>query len=151
MRCFMFPLLCLFALPLSAQGTGSHACASVAGAAARLACYDKAFPPPVEVIEAETEKAEAEFGLNRPRDTLLNPGQTLEQADPERIESRVTSVTQGGQRSFHLENGQVWTQTDARSIGHVKVGDVVQVRRAVLGGYQLVMPNGVSLRVRRAR
>lgn len=150
MRCLLLSLLGLFAPPLAAQ-QASHACASVAEPAARLACYDKTFPPPPEVIEAATEKAQADFGLNKPRDPLRNPGQSVEQADPGRIESRVTKVDHGGQRSFHLENGQIWTQADSISSGHMQAGDTVQVRKGILGGYLLVMPNGVALRVRRTR
>lgn len=152
MRSFLFLLMSLFALPLAAQ-TPTHACAGVVDPAARLACYDKAFPPPPEVIEAAVEKAQADFGLEKPGDPLLGPGQTVEQADPERIESRVARVDYGssGQRVFALENGQVWTQTEARSSGHLQPGELVQVRKAILGGYHLVMPNGVSLRVRRTR
>ncbi|MCD9027519.1 type VI secretion protein [Luteimonas sp. BDR2-5] len=152
MRRLSLLLLWWFALPLAAQ-QASHGCASVAEPAARLACYDEAFPPPPEVIEAATERAQADFGLNTPRGSLRNPGQTVEQADPERIESRVVRVDhdRGGQRSFALENGQVWAQTESRSGGHVQSGDVVQLRKGTLGSYQLVMPNGVVLRVRRVR
>lgn len=152
MRCLPSVFLCFLALPLAAQ-PGSHPCASVVGASARLACYDRAFPPPPEVIEAAAEKAQADFGLDRPGNELLDPGQTAGQADPERIESRVVKVDQvgGGQRRFSLENGQDWTQTDSRSGGHVQAGDVVQVRKAIFAGYHLVMPNGVIVRVRRTR
>ncbi|TWT21165.1 hypothetical protein FQY83_07315 [Luteimonas marina] len=144
-------ILLLLALPAAAQQP-THACASEAQAAARLACYDKAFPPPPEVIEAATEQAQADFGLNKPRDPLLNPGQTVEQADPERIESRVAKVDHyNGQRVFRLENGQVWTQAESRGSGHVQAGEVVQVRKGLLGTYMLIMPNGVALRVRRTR
>lgn len=151
MRCLLPMFLWLLALPVAAQ-QASHACANVGEPAARLACYDQAFPPPPEVIEAATEQAQADFGFNKPRDTLLNPGQAVEQADPERIESRVAKVAHNnGQRVFTLENGQVWTQAESRSSGHVQAGEVVQVRKGMLGTYMLVMPNGVTLRVRRTR
>lgn len=140
----------LFALPLAAQQP-SHDCASVPEPAKRLACYDEAFPPSSETMAAAADKAQADFGLSQRRESLSNPGQTAEQSDPERIESQVIRVDHGGQRSFHLENGQVWTQTDARSTGHAKAGDVVQVRKAMMSGYQLIMPNGISVRVRRTR
>lgn len=153
MRCLLFPLLYSFALPLAAQQP-THACAGVAEAAARLACYDEAFPPPPAVIEAATAKAQADFGLEKRRgEALRNPGQTVDQAEPERIQGRVTRVDHGsgGQRTFHLENGQAWALAEARSIGQVREGDVVQVRKAMLSGYTLVAPNGVTLRVRRVR
>jgi hypothetical protein len=150
MRYILLSLLWLFAPPLAAQEPG-HACARVAGSAARLACYDKVFPPPPEVNEEAARQVEADFGLNKPREPLRNPGQTVEQADPERIETRVVKVDydRSGLRSFNLENGQVWMQAESRSTGHVQAGDAVQVRKGLLGVYQLVMPNGVTLRVRR--
>ena len=152
MRCVLLVLLGLSASPLAAQPP-SHACASVSGATDRLACYDKAFPPPAEVIAEANQQAQADFGLSGPRDSLRNPGQTAEQANPERIESRVVKVDHGsgGQRRFQLENGQVWALTEARSIGQVPEGAMVQVRKAMLSGYTLVAPNGVTLRVRRVR
>ena len=146
----LLPLL-LFAPSLAAQ-QASHPCAGVPEPAARLACYDEAFPLPPQVVEAATAKAQADFGLGKASDGLRNPGQTVAQADPDRIEGRVTRVDHGvGQRSFHLEGGQVWTQVDSRTGGSVQAGDTVQVRKAVLGGYSLVTPQGVVLRVRRIR
>ncbi|MGY1408626.1 hypothetical protein ACW5EG_03470 [Luteimonas sp. A611] len=152
MRCLLLSPLWLLALPLAAQQP-THACASVAQAEDRLACYDKAFPLSLEVSEAATEKAQADFGLDRPREPLRNPGQAAEPADADRIESQVIKVDyeRNGQRSFSLDNGQVWTQAESRSSGHVAAGDVVQVRKGLLGSYQLVTPAGVLLRVRRAR
>ena len=152
MRCSLLSLLCLVAAPVGAQQP-THACTTVADAAARLACYDKAFPVPVEVIKAANQKAEAEFGWNSPTEKLRNPGQSAEEADPKRIESRVVKVDHmsNGYRRFELENGQAWTLTEAQSSGHVKAGDTVQVRKGLVAGYMLVTPSGVSLRVRRAR
>lgn len=151
-RCLLLLFLCLPALPLTAQ-VPAHACARVAEPAARLGCYDEAFPPPPEVHEAAAAKAQGDFGLDRPRESLRNPGQSVEEADPERIESRVVKVdyAHNGQRSFSLENGQVWRQSESRSIGHVRAGDVVQVRKALMGSYMLLTPDGVGLRVSRAR
>lgn len=151
MRCLSISLLWMFASPVAAH-QATHACASVAEPASRLACYDAAFPPAPEVLEAAEELVQADFGLNKRREPLRNPGQTVEQADPEHIESRVTKVDYGSSgRSFHLENGQIWSQTESRSGGHVKSGDTVQVRKGLLGSYMLVTAKGVSLRVRRAR
>lgn len=152
MRRILPLLMWLFALPLAAQQP-THPCAGVVEPAARLACYDGAFPPPPEVGEAAAQRAHADFGLVRQHDSLRNPGQMTGQSDPERIESRVAKVNHasGGQRGFHLENGQVWTQTESSSLGHVRAGDLVQVRKGLVGGYQLVTLGGVALRVRRAR
>ncbi len=142
----------LLAPSLAAQPV-LHTCASVAEPAARLACYDKAFPPPPAVHAAAAEKAQADFGLNKSREPLLNPGQTPEEAAPERIDSRVTKVEygRGGQRSFTLESGQIWTQAESRSSGHVQAGESVQLRKGLMGRYMLVTPAGVRLGVRRTR
>lgn len=153
-----FPILLLLLLQgvpaaLFAQGGAGHPCAAIASPLDRLACYDKAFPPPLHVIEAAAKRAQADFGLKDSRESMRNPGQEAAQADPESINSRVAKVDYGrnGQRSIELENGQVWTLTEAGSSGHVRTGDDVQVRKGMLAGYVLVTPGGVTLRVRRLR
>ena len=152
MRSLLLLPLVLLSLPLSAQQP-THGCAGVAEPAARLACYDEAFPPLPEAIEAATARARADFGLDRQPDPLRNPGQSAQQADPERIESRVVKVDHDGatQSGFHLENGQVWVRAQSGSSGRVQAGDSVQVRKGLMGSYQLVTPNGVTFRVRRIR
>ncbi|MET0329769.1 MAG: hypothetical protein ABW163_13520 [Luteimonas sp.] len=152
MRYFLPSLLLLLASPVTAQ-QNSHHCATVPEAAARLLCYDRAYPPSPEVLEAATARARADFGLSTPRDPLRNAGQAGGEEAPERIESRVIKVDygRGGQRNFTLENGQVWMQTEARSSGHVRVDERVEVRTGIMGGYQLITAAGVALRVRRAR
>ncbi len=139
--------LLLVALPAASQQP-THACASVVEAAARLACYDKAFPLSEHTSQMVNGIAKADFGLNKPRGSL---GPAPDQAEPESIESRVTKVEQenGVQRTFHLENGHVWTRTQTDRNGHVNVGDQVKVRKALMAGYVLVTPSGVFVRVRR--
>lgn len=148
-------LLILLGAPaaLLAQALPGHPCAAIAVASKRLTCYDKAFPPPLHVLQAANQAAQAGFGLNTPREVLRNPGQEAGQASPESVTSRVAKVEYGrsGQRNFQLENGQVWVLTEASSPGHVQAGDNVQVRKAMLAGYVLVTPSGVALRVRRLR
>ncbi len=150
MYCLAFPLL-LLASGSVAQPAG-HPCASEVDREARLACYDRAFPPSPEVHEAARERAEAGFGLAAAKDPSRKGGR-LDEDDPDRIQSRVTRVDNPGssQRTFRLENGQAWTQTDARSAGLVRAGDTVEVRKGLMGGYLLVMPNGIAVRVRRTR
>ena len=151
MRRFSLWLLCAFSLPLAAQPV-AHPCATVAPSAERLACYDRAFPPPPEVHVVANELARADFGFDQPRKSSRDPVQTVKEADADRIESTVVEVDHGRNgRGFKLENGQVWVQTDARSGGQVRAGDTVRVSRAILAGYQLATPNGVVLRVRRTR
>ncbi|MCX7556931.1 hypothetical protein OS187_08885 [Xanthomonadaceae bacterium JHOS43] len=139
MRSLSILLICLLAPPLSAE-TGRHPCAKVPDPSTRLACYDNAFPPDPDTISGAADTARGDFGLEKP-------------TEPEHVESRVLSVDygRGGSRSFALENGQLWVQTDAKTNGHVKTGDTVTVRRGIVGNYVLTTSNGVFLRVRRVR
>lgn len=136
-----------------ARAADSHPCAVVPGAAERLACYDKAFPPPPEVHAAAARQAERDFGLERKPVVVLNPGQTPADADPDRIEARVASVDHGraGRRAIALENGQVWTLVEPTSSGPLRPGDTVTMRKGLLGSFLLTTPSGVTLRVRRTR
>lgn len=152
MRWTALPIMWLLAFPLAAQET-THPCALLAGAAARLACYDAAFPLSADVLEAEAQQAQAAFGLNGPQAPSRSTDGRGEGAGSDGFEGRVVKVDYGpgGLRSFSFENGQVWTQTEARGSGHVQDGQVAQLRKGILGSYQLVTPAGVVLRVRRSR
>lgn len=144
--------LCLsaFAAPASAQT--SHPCAQVAQPQARLTCYDKAFPPPPEVNEVAAKQAVADFGLNKPAESLRNPQQSVAEVSPDRIESTIAGIDWIGvsTRSIRLENGQVWTQTES-NIASLREGDSVTVSKGLLGNYLLITQSGVRLRVRRTR
>lgn len=148
----LLALACLSPLQAIAADA-THPCAPVTEPAERLACYDKAFPPPAEVYEAAEKKAVAEFGLGQNPGNLANPGQSRGDVEPERIDSLISKVEygSGGSRTFRLENGQAWRLTEASSAGHVSEGDSVVVRKSLIGSYQLVTPSGVLLRVRRVR
>jgi hypothetical protein len=145
-----------FALLLSAVSVpawaASHPCATVVDPAARLACYDKAFPPAPEVKEAAARRGIDDFGIQRTQAPLVTAGQTQDQADPDRIEATVAKVVHAGAgRTVTLANGQVWMVTEATSRGPIREGDVVAVRKGVMGNYVLVTADGVGLRVRRVR
>lgn len=152
MRWTALPILWLFAFPLAAQ-EAAHPCALLAAPAARLACYDAAFPLSADVLEVEAQQAQAAFGLTGPQAPSRSADDRVEGTDSDGFEGRVVEVDYGpgGLRSFRFENGQVWTQTEARGSGHVQDGQVVQLRKGLLGSYQLVTPAGVVLRVRRSR
>lgn len=146
-------LLSCLALPVLAFAADpGHPCASVADPAARLACYDEAFPPAPEVREAAVDQAREDFGLKREAPALANPGQPASELDPDRIESRVSKVVyHNGGRTISLENGQSWRLTEATSRGHVNEGEVVVVRKGLMGNFMLVTAAGAGLRVRRVR
>lgn len=153
-------LLCLCAgllLSSVAIGAASHPCAREVDAEARLACYDRAFPPVAEALGAapvqrSEDELRQEFGLTM---------RELEERKPEadrapqidRIEATVARVRplQGGQREVVLDNGQVWRVTDGGSRGPLSAGDAISIRRTFAGGYLLSKPGGIGLRVRRLR
>ncbi|NYZ63563.1 hypothetical protein [Luteimonas deserti] len=132
-----------------AHADAGHPCAATPEPASRLACYDLAFPPPAEVREASAARAVQEFGLPRASPVLRNPGQPDEEADPTRIEGRVSQVVQeGGRRVVVFDGGQRWA-IEPGAIAPLKSGDVVEVRRGALGSHLLKTAGGVSLRARR--
>jgi len=133
----------------------SHACAGVAEAAARLACYDKAFPPAAGAttladVEARRQRAVEEFGLNR-QQVIERLPEPLREAEPDRIEGTVKGVVvrATGERVVTLESGQVWVLTQVTSRGRLAAGDRVTIREAALGSYMLVTSKGVALRAKR--
>lgn len=128
----------------------AHPCAPVLDPVERLACYDRAFPPPPEVHEAAARKAVDDFG--RPPAPQLANARPTDEADPERIQGKVARIVYGqGTRTVTLDNGQAWMLTEATSRGPVAEGDTVAVRKGVMGNYILVTPAGVGLRARRVR
>jgi len=130
----------------------AHPCAVTPQPADRLACYDRAFPPPAEVNTAAAAQAVQAFGLGNAPTPLRNPGQSTEDANPEQIEGRVAQVRQAasGPRVVELENGQKWT-IDTGSAASIQPGDLVQLRKGALGSYLLRTAGGISLRARRVR
>lgn len=151
---FLRPLLVALAFPgaILAQPVAEHPCASTPDPTGRLACYDRAFPPPPEVREAAAARAVEDFGLRqRSRDAtpLANPGQPAHELEPDAIEARVNRVeTTGGRRWLTLDNGQRWT-VPAGASGALAAGDPVRITRGALGGHLLRTPGGVTLRARR--
>lgn len=124
-------------------------------ASARLACYDKAFPPvagaaTVADAEARRQQAAEDFGLNRKQLVEREPERAREIL-PDRIQGVVRGVLErpDGERVVMLESGQVWLLTEVTSRGRLKQGDPVTIREAALGSYMLVTAKGVALRARR--
>ncbi|MFT4248719.1 MAG: hypothetical protein QM581_11960 [Pseudomonas sp.] len=138
--------LLAFASPGHAQESG-HACANVVGPVQRLACYDRAFPPPSQVHQAQAKQARDEFGREHPvqaREPLVEPLPEI-QATLARVDYR------GNQAVFTLDDGQVWVQTESVLSGSASPGQRVRVRKAMLGSHMLVLPSGVAVRVKRVR
>lgn len=127
--------------------TATHACASVTEPAARLACYDKAFPPADDALTL-AEKARRDFGLNQ-----ADEPEPMEAAEPDSIEATVASVSgnPGSGRVIRLDNGQAWRQTESTSMGMISAGDRISIRNAAFSSHMLVTQGGASLRVKRIR
>lgn len=149
----MKKLLLLLAVLLSPTtlhadgGSVAQACAGIAKADARLACYDKAFPP-IDVAHATVGvKPEAEFGLSQHQLSARNPDSpSISQIVANIIAIRADSR---GKRIVTLDNGQVWAILEVPSKGFLKVGDQTSVRKATLGTFMLLSPSGIALRARR--
>lgn len=147
-------LLSACATPALAQDAGAgHPCASTLEPAQRLACYDRAFPPPPALREAAAARAVGAFGLPRRAAPLRDPGQSAEGADLAQIEARISSIDHGGsggRRTVTLDNGQRWS-LEGITAGPLAPGDVVHIRQAALGSHMLRTPGGANLRARRVR
>jgi hypothetical protein len=140
-----------------------RACAAVRSDQARLMCYD-----------AEM----AAMGVQRPANTIadVKPGspdtkspeikqpvspdtiaplkrrvQPDEPEGPKSFGARVKSVSQtpGKGLRVELDNGQVWTETEARRTSFLNAGDAVTIKSGWLGSWFLTTPSGMSLRVTR--
>lgn len=154
--CFVIALLA--PVVSAAQGAAQHACAGVADANDRLACYDRAFPPVAGAgtstvdLEAQRKQALTEFGFNK-RQLLDRAPESLREMQPHRIEGVITTLDErdSGERLVTLDNGQAWLLTEVTSRGRLRTGDKVTVREAALGTYMLVTPGRVALRAKRLR
>jgi hypothetical protein len=54
-----------------------------------------------------------------------------------------------GEFVVHMENGQVWEQTELNSRARLRPGSAVRIKRGAFGSYLLVTPDGIGTSVRR--
>lgn len=159
MRCnaVALTLACSAVLASPSAAAQQHPCAATREAAARLACYDRAFPPAegssteLVDVEAQRELARKQFGLSGQQRRESDPG--VEAVEVGRVQARVTriAVTAEGERVVTLDNDQSWRLIEDRANGRIEIGDTVVVRKAALGSFMLVTPHGLALRARRTR
>lgn len=153
-----------------------YACTGVADGAARLACFDAAVAglktatetgSAVVVERAQIEKAEKEaFGLAAPSLTALaesaaasarpaTSAATKPAEKPASLDSvtfPVKSVEKGadGRYRFVMENGQVWRQTDERTLPAIGRGPwTAEIRKGALNSFMLKLGDRTSVRVKR--
>lgn len=150
-----------------ALAQAAEVCADVDNDIARLKCYDNIFPPkradrgPAAAGPAATAPppaatavdAEAEFGLTS---DAVRKKKVAEKTAPPALDKLVAHVAlvkeqPNGDTVFHLDNGQVWLQTE-HSLGFVvKDGEAVTVSKGMLSSYWLRGEGNLSVRVKRLR
>lgn len=151
--------------PVSTQAV--YDCASIGEDTERLACYDnavgrlKAAEEAGEVttisrVEVETVQRDA-FGFSLPSLPRIAMPKLGGDDDREITEiragvdsikaSRVNGLT------VTLDNGQVWQQTDTRSVSYSKRKGVKEaiVKQAALGSFMMKLDGGTAFRVKRVQ
>jgi hypothetical protein len=155
--------------------TKVYACAEVADATARLACYDAAVASLKQaetggdlavVSRAQVQQAEKEaFGLSTtPTISKLAEAATTSPpassattpaSKPQRLDRVVLAIkridkTSDGKMLFVMENGQVWRQTDSIKLTGLGKGPwEADVRKAALGSFLLKVDGRTAVRVKR--
>ena len=152
------------------QSKGAE-CAALDDPAARLACFDAAFPrpprtaapphiaaPPDTVppnpakVAAATEEPAAEarkFGLSDAQKDAIDPKPAPPQLAATTAAVKTVRRLPSGYLLIGLDNDQMWQQTEIDPNVWLQPGDRVTIRRASLGSYLLVTPALYSTRVRR--
>jgi hypothetical protein len=115
----------------------AQACTQLGDAAARLSCYDAAFgaakTPAGQPSGAVKTDPLAKFGDDGRLHTEVKTDL------PKNFTAQVQQVTPlaNGLYRLTLDNGQVWTSTEADSALTFKVNDRVTISRMLLGRYEI--------------
>jgi hypothetical protein len=115
----------------------AQACTRLGDDAARLSCYDAAFgalmPRTGQQSGAVKTDPPAKFG----DDGRLHTDAKLDL--PKSLTAQVRQVTPlaNGLYRLTLDNGQIWTSTEADSALTFKVNDTVTISRMLLGRYEI--------------
>lgn len=138
----------------AAQIDSFKACASISDGNKRLACYDSA----LAAVDAEAAaklaeqrraaeiaaaKAAEEAKVRKEQERLAAFGAASgAKADGEEEVKEVSAAVaelRDGVTGYvvTLDNGQVWRQTEARTLPPVRVGDTVTIRKGLMGGYRM--------------
>lgn len=127
------------------------ACVAIQDPTARLACFDRTVPgflaAPVQAPTASTTPvaparplptALERFGAERIPDDSPAKAAVSGPEGLDAITAKVTAVRESssGRLSLTLDNGQVWTQSEAKAL-RVKAGDRVTIETGLFGSYNL--------------
>jgi hypothetical protein len=124
--------------------TGVRACFAEQDPPRRLACYDAEVGKMISADRADELGGE------------LLPKRVKEGTEPPKaheLTARVARVTQGpnGRVVVHLENDQIWEQSEDGPDLRIRIGDRVKIDRGMLGSYWLAAHSSVAIKVRRTR
>jgi hypothetical protein len=161
---------------LSAAEPPAHTCANLRDDAERLTCYDQAFgksqaassapnepmtpvaaptpaaTTPAAAVATPTAAEVQEFGFKRAELDRKKADAEKTPAAPDRITARISAVEYLGNRFIiALDNGQAWLQVEGEMRVQPTPGDLITVRRAVLGSYLLTGPQKIAVRVQRVK
>ena len=144
-------------------------CRTVVGDAARLACYDAAAAALGEATarqdivvldrEAVRETRKGLFGFSLPKLPFFGGDRADKAGKEEAAREEITEidgvaalVRSVGYHQFRiiLEDGAVWTTTEASTLDTPHVGSKIHIKRAALGSYLLKIDGGRALKALRA-
>jgi hypothetical protein len=104
---------------------------------------------PAPAVDTPERTAASDFG----QEYLVQPEKTEEERENETLRATVTNVTKGqnGVLYFHLDNGHVWRQMEARHFQYPKNREFnINITRGMMGDYRLrIGDNGRLVRIRR--
>jgi hypothetical protein len=109
-------------------------------------------PAPKQASAPATTPPAAPADLNDPRNFGLNAAQLhAPPPGPQSIQARVEKISRNrtGTAYVALDNGQTWTYTDEDS--RLGPGDLVTIKRAMLGAFLMTTPSKRSYHVQRVQ
>lgn len=124
-----------------------RACTQESDAGRRLACYDKEVArfnqPPGQGKASQTEDW---FGAEG-KQLVANGGV----AKLDKLEAHIGAISHrpDGKLVLHLVNDQIWEQTEYGPDLRLQEGDLVQIKRGVLGAYWLSAHSRGTIKVQR--
>ncbi len=135
-------------------------CRKLADNTARLACFDAASAAfdqaeaKGDIVVVNREQARKvrrqAFGFTLPSMSLFERGEKPEEINT--VQGTVKAVRQNGASKWviQLDDGGTWVQVDTNDITpDPKPGETVEIRRAALGSYMMVLPHHRSFRAHR--
>jgi hypothetical protein len=129
-----------------------RSCLSIERNTERLACFDRGVAVLLGTTTSAAPSPESSFGMvaNTPRPNSIKVAEAPE--DVKSVRGRVASLSEAadGSAIVRLDNGQTWRQISGGSM-LLKVGDEVEINRAALGSFQMIVPSGRSGKVKRVR